>query len=486
MSSWREQLAFAPLENAVRGEETGRRLRQAIELGLLEDGTQLPSENDLAAMMGISTQTLRSALAELRHLGLVETRRGRGGGSFVKANTGDIARARRETLAAYSLEDLRDIREYRAVLAGSAAAAAAARSQQISLSRLASLGAMVGLADDPADMARADSKFHTELSAASRSVRLTRQDMALQAEVGPLIWTSPAGDPGQAAQEHAAIVEAIRLGDTAAARARAEDHIRREMNGLIDLRVSMDTAAPGAPPQGSGEKGAIAAIAALAQTIQETAAASIHVLEDAVHAALDASADEATLEDLKDVYDVAHRTLAQSSPVLYGLGFFTDAAYFGQAETVWAYLTPGRTQPQRLDMDLEFYDYASTPWWPRQGTEHTVQSSYAYVDPNGSNAYIISFSKRVIRDGKVAGAATADVLVSHLQTDFAPLLDALPPGSCIVDQLGVVIATNAGSLVGEVLTPTHDGGHTTDLPAVPWRLHVAPAGGWADRPPAIR
>uniref|UniRef100_UPI001115A2C0 winged helix-turn-helix domain-containing protein n=1 Tax=Sinomonas mesophila TaxID=1531955 RepID=UPI001115A2C0 len=147
MSSWREQLAFAPLENAVRGEETGRRLRQAIELGLLEDGTQLPSENDLAAMMGISTQTLRSALAELRHLGLVETRRGRGGGSFVKANTGDLAKARRETLAAYSLEDLRDIREYRAVLAGSAAAAAAGRSQQISVSRLASLAAMVGTAE---------------------------------------------------------------------------------------------------------------------------------------------------------------------------------------------------------------------------------------------------------------------------------------------------------------------------------------------------
>ncbi|WP_139346879.1 FadR/GntR family transcriptional regulator, partial [Sinomonas mesophila] len=173
------------------------------------------------------------------------------------------------------------------------------RSQQISVSRLASLAAMVGTAEEPSDMARADSKFHTELSAASRSVRLTRQDMALQAEVGPLIWTSPAGDARQAAQEHAAIVDAIRAGDPAAARARAEDHIRREMNSLIDLRVSMDTAAPGAPPKGSGEQGAISAIEALAQTIKETAAASIHVVEDAVHAALDATADRPTPEDLK-------------------------------------------------------------------------------------------------------------------------------------------------------------------------------------------
>ena len=474
MSSWREQLAFAPLENAVRGEETGRRLRQAIELGLLEDGTQLPSENELAAMMGISTQTLRTALAELRHLGLVETRRGRGGGSFVKANTGDIARARRETLAQYSLEDLRDIREYRAVLAGSAAAAAAGRSQQISVSRLASLAAMVGQAEEPVDRARADSKFHTELSAASRSVRLTRQDMALQAEVGPLIWTSPAGDPRQAAQEHAAIVDAIRAGDTTAARARAEEHIRREMNGLIDLRVSMDTAAPGAPPKGSGEQAAITAIAALAQRTHQTAAASIRTLEDAVHAALDTAPPPPTPEALHSVYDTAHTTLAQAAPVLYGLGFITDATYFGHAEIIWSYLPPGRTQPQRLDMDLEFYDFASTPWWPREGTEHTIQSSYAYVDPNGSNAYIISFSKRTTRDGTMTGAATADILVSHLQTDFAPLLDALPPGSCILDQLGVVIATNAGSLLGEDLTPTPEPGRTIDLPTVPWRLHIAP------------
>jgi DNA-binding FadR family transcriptional regulator len=162
MSTWREQLAFAPLETAERGEEIGRRIRHAIELGVLEDGTQLSSENDLSAMMGVSTQTLRAALAELRHQGLVETRRGRGGGSFVLANTGDIAKARRETLAEYSLEDLRDLREYRSVLAGSAAAAAAARAQQIAVGRLESLGSMVETVHEPADMTRADSRFHME------------------------------------------------------------------------------------------------------------------------------------------------------------------------------------------------------------------------------------------------------------------------------------------------------------------------------------
>ncbi|HKU11179.1 MAG TPA: GntR family transcriptional regulator, partial [Sinomonas sp.] len=477
MSSWREQLAFAPLETAERGEEIGRRIRHAIELGVLEDGTQLPSENDLAAMMRVSTQTLRAALAELRHLGLVETRRGRGGGSFVKANLGDIVRARRESLAAYSLEDLRDIRECRAVLAGSAAAAAAGRSQQIAIARLASLAGMIGAARTPAEMTRADSQFHLELSAAARSVRLTRQDMALHAEIGPLVWTNTPERAANAAAEHAAIVEAIRTGDPALARSRAEEHVRHDMNGLIDLRMSMDSAAPGAPPLGAelgGEPGearlverSISSIGSFATKIKESATASIRAIEAAVHEAVGAAAVP-RLSDLDEVYDVARHTLEEASPALYGLGFLADSSFFGEAEIIWAFIPPGRHEAQRLDMDLEFYDYASTPWWPQDGVDG-LHVSYAYVDANGSNAYIVTFSKMVMHGGRPVGAAMADILITQLQAGFEPLLLTLPPGSSVVDQNDVVIATNSGSLVGGTLARTR-GQARTALPTVPWHL----------------
>ncbi|MEA5453846.1 FCD domain-containing protein [Sinomonas sp. JGH33] len=479
MVSWREQLAFAPLEAAERGEEIERRIRHAIELGVLEDGTQLPSENDLAARMRVSTQTLRAALAELRHLGLVETRRGRGGGSFVRANTGDIAKARRESLAAYSLEDLRDIREYRAVLAGSAAAAAAARAQQISIARLASLAGMIGSARTPAEMTRADSQFHLELSAASRSVRLTRQEMTLQAEIGPLIWTNTPNRATTAASEHTAIVEAIREGDPVLARAHAEDHVRHDMNGLIDLRMSMDSAAsldsavPGAPPAASTGDRLIAhttaSIESLATRIRETAGASIRVVEEAVRKALN-GAPMPRLDDLAGVYDVVHETLDGATPAFYGLGFLADASFFGDAEIIWAFIPPGQDEPQRLEMDLEFYDYASTPWWPRDGVDD-LHVSYAYVDANGSNAYIVTFSKMIMIAGRPAGAAMTDILITQLQSGFEPLLLSLPPGSSIVDQNGVVIATNSGSLIGGAL-PRERTQRSAALPAVPWRLFV--------------
>jgi DNA-binding GntR family transcriptional regulator len=76
---------FGPLDDAGgRREAVARRLGGAIALGLLGDGEQLPSEQELATSLNVSTVTLRDALADLRQKGLVETRRGRGGGSFVR------------------------------------------------------------------------------------------------------------------------------------------------------------------------------------------------------------------------------------------------------------------------------------------------------------------------------------------------------------------------------------------------------------------
>src|SRR5687768_10641430 len=75
---------FAPVaDGSARREVVARRLGGAIALGLIGDGEQLPSELELATSLNVSTVTLRDALADLRARGLVVTRRGRGGGSFV-------------------------------------------------------------------------------------------------------------------------------------------------------------------------------------------------------------------------------------------------------------------------------------------------------------------------------------------------------------------------------------------------------------------
>ena len=468
MTTWKEQLAFAPLEAADRGEEVGRRLRHAIELGVLEDGSQLPSESYLASAMGVSTLTLRAALAELRGMGLVETRRGKGGGSFVKANTGDIARMQRQSLESYSLEDLRDLREYRAFLAGCAAAASANQSHRLSMGRLDHASAEIRDCEHAADAIRADSKFHIELAASSGSVRLTRQEVALQAEVGPLIWVDPAGHKDAAAEDHARIVEAIRAGDAERARALAEEHVRRDMNLVIDERMELDGTATDSP-HGPGSGGdAQAAIESLAAMFYGTAAAAMREVEQAVRASIGSGASRDRADS--DIYGAARRAVVIGVPFLYGTGFLADQSYFGESWIAWCYTPAGPESPQRLYIDMDLYDFATAPWRPEDpGDDSPIHTSHAYVDASGTNENIITFSKRVIIAGDYVGALGADVRVSQLQTAFDPLLRPLPSNTCIVDQHGTVIATNTGRFVGGTI-PAADHVVRRPLPGVPWWL----------------
>ena len=64
------------------------RLVTAIALGVYVPGQQLPTERELAAMLGVSRTSVRGALQQLTDTGYLEVRRGRNGGYFVLADWG--------------------------------------------------------------------------------------------------------------------------------------------------------------------------------------------------------------------------------------------------------------------------------------------------------------------------------------------------------------------------------------------------------------
>ncbi len=74
-------------DNTVRvrkaGEIVAERFRKQIAQGTLSIGHQLPSEEELTTMFGIARTTLREALRVLESQGLLEIKRGRGGGGII-------------------------------------------------------------------------------------------------------------------------------------------------------------------------------------------------------------------------------------------------------------------------------------------------------------------------------------------------------------------------------------------------------------------
>ena len=59
-------------------------LMRRIDAGRLRTDDKLPPEEDLAAALGVSRMTLRQALGSLEVKGLLERRRGRAGGNFIR------------------------------------------------------------------------------------------------------------------------------------------------------------------------------------------------------------------------------------------------------------------------------------------------------------------------------------------------------------------------------------------------------------------
>jgi DNA-binding FadR family transcriptional regulator len=74
---------FTPVQTRRTFEEAVAQIAEKVKLGELHVGDRLPSERALAEQMEISRPTLREAIKVLHDSGVIEVRRGAGGGMFV-------------------------------------------------------------------------------------------------------------------------------------------------------------------------------------------------------------------------------------------------------------------------------------------------------------------------------------------------------------------------------------------------------------------
>lgn len=197
-----------------------------IRLGVYPYGSTLPPERELAMRLGVSRATLREAMVALREAGLVQTTRGRGGGTLVtlkpptpSARTSRTSEARRG--------DWLDALDFRRIVEpGACHLAGSVHLTERQRQQLAAAHDAVAGARSRALHRQADSRFHLTIAAFTGSARTIEAVTSVQGTLNemlgaiPVLETNIAHSDGQ----HRAILDAILAGQADRARRVMEEH----------------------------------------------------------------------------------------------------------------------------------------------------------------------------------------------------------------------------------------------------------------------
>ncbi|MFJ5998311.1 FadR/GntR family transcriptional regulator [Streptomyces sp. NPDC092370] len=225
---WVERDGLTPVLRPVRAgngfEEALEQILQVVRLGLVPGGERLPAERELAERLGISRVTLREVLKVLQDQGLVESRRGRYGGTFVLPRADAVGEDElRRRIAEVDIEDVLRFREVLEV--GAAGLCAAHGLERKQADRLRE--ALARTHDAPlAEYRRLDTLLHLTIAELSGSPTLTAQYAAVRATVNDLLDCIPllVRNLEHSQRQHTALVEAVIEGEADQAREIAREH----------------------------------------------------------------------------------------------------------------------------------------------------------------------------------------------------------------------------------------------------------------------
>jgi DNA-binding FadR family transcriptional regulator len=183
---------------------------------------------------------LERALEALREKGLVETKRGRDGGSFVLSD-GSRAASIDRRVKALSRVELRDMGVYYSAIAAMAAQLAADRATEDDILHLRATIDAVDVASE-ASTRRGEGTFRLEIAALSQSARLVREELRLQAEFAPLLWLClrDSDHRERSREAHACVVESIESLDGESARKHTIDHIAGAIEWLLEAKADLE------------------------------------------------------------------------------------------------------------------------------------------------------------------------------------------------------------------------------------------------------
>lgn len=199
-------------------EEVAAYVRELIISGEVKPGEFLRIE-PIAEAVGVSNTPVREGLLSLRSQG------------FVK-----LAPRRGFVVAPFSQQDVRDLFWAQAQLGGELAARAAKRITAESIKTLEDLNERYTVAVDSRDeeaVADLGHQFHREINLAAESHRLALLLGSVVKHLPNRFYANIEGQVGETQDDHPALLEVMRSGDSRKARSLMEKHIQKGGDRLI-------------------------------------------------------------------------------------------------------------------------------------------------------------------------------------------------------------------------------------------------------------
>jgi DNA-binding FadR family transcriptional regulator len=230
---------LSPIPLRTAGELIAERLVTAIALGEFVPEQRLPAERELAAMLEVSRSTVREALQRLQAAGYVTTRRGRGGGTFVRTGEGRDSdeMIRRTLLPAWA--ELTEVLDFRLLVEQLIARTAAQRRDEQDIAAIRSAVRQYAAAADRDASRLADHALHQSIARATHNTRLVDLSARIRREVSLGFDAEPYSPEvrRRALRQHPELAEAVIAGDSGTAASLAGGHFSLTENMLTELHA---------------------------------------------------------------------------------------------------------------------------------------------------------------------------------------------------------------------------------------------------------
>jgi GntR family transcriptional repressor for pyruvate dehydrogenase complex len=224
-------------------------LTEAIVSGRFRTGSALPSERELAAMLGVNRTTLRQAISRIEQAGLVEVVQGRG--TIVRDPAQNPDPALLGKMLPYAGPELVDeVFELREAVLATMAQLAARRARKTDLVELRSLAAEIGKAESPERCQLVERQWFDRLAAATRNralVLLLRWVWKAYEQIADML-TPAFADPARVCAELSRAADALESRDAVlaaeAVRLYARTSARRMKRALFSTSAGASRRAP--------------------------------------------------------------------------------------------------------------------------------------------------------------------------------------------------------------------------------------------------